>query len=120
MAKKTVKIEYAISGGKVTPAKLDHVRTKDEVVFTIDQGTATVFVPDATYIENQVVEEDKPVTGKVKGKAILLKVSPNKESKITRKKSVPDKLPCPYAVYIDGTDGFAMQATSPVMILDPP
>jgi len=137
MATKTIQIVNTSTGGVVSPSRTAVAR-KEVVVFTIDSGTATVFLPNTGDFKidpaaRTASEGSAETTATGKGMGIQLRVGPKMPAKITRKDQRGSVEAIPYTVYIDGAQTFAMPASSsyftaslmnqvsvPVMILDPP
>jgi hypothetical protein len=134
---KTVQIVNTANGGFVSPGRTP-VAQGDVVLFTIDSGTATVFLPNTGDFEiaataRTATEGGAETTARGKGAGIQLRVGPKDPARIKRKAKGRSVEAIPFAVCIDGAQAFAMpatssviamlstvQVTSPVMILDPP
>jgi hypothetical protein len=134
---KSVLITNTPNGGFVSPGRVPAAQG-DVIVFTIDSGTATVFVPNTGDFEPVATSRTATEGGVqqplvVKGTGIVLRVGPKMLAKLKRKAAGRSAEIVPYAVYIDGAQAFASAATSayfmpfsmnivtsPVIILDPP
>lgn len=132
-----IQIINTSTGGVVSPGQT-RVARKGAVVFTIDSGMATVFLPNTGDFKidpaaRTASEGGAKTTATGRGMGIQLRVTPKEPAKITRKDQRASVDAIPFSVYIDGAQTFAMpvspsfftaslmnQVTSPVMILDPP
>ena len=136
MATKTIQIINAGNGGFVYPAET-HVAQGGTVVFTIDQGWATVALPNTGDFACVATPASAGPGGQLPsaaGMGILLRVGQNAPAKLTRSKSRRASVKAiPFIVCIDGAETFAMPASAsywtmssmnpvscPVIILDPP